>query len=251
MTQDVFNNTPDQGTTNAPLTTEANVAPNPLVSQLVGNGKKFKDVEALAKGKLEADAFIAKVQEENAGLRAELDARLKAEESVATLNRQRNQNHGSDEGNNAPELSKDAIASIVREELSNVSVEETAKNNVKEANNFIIGKLGGQEQAVKFLEAKAAELGVQLAWLKDMAARSPKALYNVLGLDTQQQQPNKAPQGVMKGDVNPQSLRKINGDSNQSVKAHYDEMRKANPSAYWSAAVQNEIFAAMKSGTYK
>lgn len=37
--------------------------------RLVGEGKPFKDIEALAKGKMDADAFIEQLKNENAQMR--------------------------------------------------------------------------------------------------------------------------------------------------------------------------------------
>ena len=37
-----------------------------VLGDLVGDGRKFNDVEALAKGKLEADKFIEQMKQENA-----------------------------------------------------------------------------------------------------------------------------------------------------------------------------------------
>jgi len=66
---DVFN-----AATTADTTTEAgNSQTNEnYVNQLVGEGKKFKDLEALAKGKLEADRHIGEITKTLDELRAEL-----------------------------------------------------------------------------------------------------------------------------------------------------------------------------------
>jgi len=44
-----------------------------VLGDLVGEGRKFNDVEALAKGKLEADRFIEQMKQENASLKADLE----------------------------------------------------------------------------------------------------------------------------------------------------------------------------------
>jgi len=42
------------------------------LEELVGEGKKFKTVEDLAKGKLEADSFIAQLEGELKGVKGDL-----------------------------------------------------------------------------------------------------------------------------------------------------------------------------------
>src|SRR5688572_12541162 len=51
-----------------------------ILEQLVGEGKKFADAEALAKCKAESDAFIETLKREQAELRRELDTRLSLED---------------------------------------------------------------------------------------------------------------------------------------------------------------------------
>ena len=53
--------TPAPGDTPA-LEQDPNVQLAPLAEQLVGEGKPFKDVEALAKGKTDADSFIEQLK---------------------------------------------------------------------------------------------------------------------------------------------------------------------------------------------
>jgi hypothetical protein len=64
------------------LTSTTNV--NPLEA-LVGEGKKFKTAEDLARGKLEADNFVKQLQTELATLREDLNGRIKLEEFMDRL----------------------------------------------------------------------------------------------------------------------------------------------------------------------
>lgn len=55
-------------------------APEDIVTTLVGEGRKYKDVQALAKSRLDADAYIKRLEEENAALRGtddKIDAIMK------------------------------------------------------------------------------------------------------------------------------------------------------------------------------
>src|SRR4029450_8159059 len=62
---------------------DINVDPNKnYLEELVGEGKKFKTPEDLARGKAESDSFIERLQKELHGLRNELKSRLQLEEVV-------------------------------------------------------------------------------------------------------------------------------------------------------------------------
>jgi hypothetical protein len=212
----------------------------PTFTALVGNGKKFKTTEDLAKSKVEADAFIQKIQDENKELRKELEARMSSEEAIKALTAAK--------GNQPPsEVSPEHLRDMVKETVSELDRDKAAKQNILAANAYLIDKLGGKAEAEAFLNKKSVELGIPIGWLKDMAARSPKALYNTLGVD--------APSAVVptstKGDINTLAKNNAPDEQTKGTKAYYEAIRKSNPSAYWSTKVQNEIFEASKKGTYK
>jgi hypothetical protein len=66
---DIFSSATTDNTTNETQQTQTKES---FVDHLVGDGKKFKDIEALAKGKLEADRHIGEITKTLDELRAEL-----------------------------------------------------------------------------------------------------------------------------------------------------------------------------------
>src|SRR5690606_26975993 len=84
---DVFNGNPVTEPTPAPVTTQEQAA----IDLLVGEDKKYKTVEDLAKSRLEADEFIERLKRENAEMRgtlsekeAEYERILKARQESST-----------------------------------------------------------------------------------------------------------------------------------------------------------------------
>ena len=71
--------TPDQGVTNEPEIKES------YLSQLVGEGKKYVDNEALAKSRVDADAHIAKVEAEAADIREKLEKKDNQDAHLETI----------------------------------------------------------------------------------------------------------------------------------------------------------------------
>jgi hypothetical protein len=213
-----------------------------LVNELVGPGKKFKDLDALAKSKLESDAFIKQVQAENEGLRKDLEKRLKAEEALEAL---RNQPQTQEPAQPAAVPDQKSISEIVRQEMSEAEKAKAFEKNVLEANDYIIKKVGSKEAAVKFIQEKATELGVQKEWLFDMAGRSPKALYNLLGVQPEVKPAQPSPV-IQKSSINTSAPP---ADA-PKTKAHFEELRRTNPSQYWDSKTQNEIFKLKREGRY-
>ena len=214
----------------------------PTLVALVGEGKKFRTVEDLAKSKLESDTFINKLQEEMKEIRKDLTSALRTNEAIEALKEGRNHSDTP-----APSVSPEDIGKMVNEALTRSQQDKIAMDNVRASNDYLVTKLGGKDEAVAFLETKSKELGIPVEWFKDMAAKSPKALYNTLGVDAPSEAP---PKGTTKGDVNTMALKNQNPGVAKGSKAEFDALRKANPGEYWKPAIQNAIFDSQRKGTY-
>jgi hypothetical protein len=244
----IFEATQDQGTSNAGARETPEQNANSEYAQLVGEGKKFKDANSLAKSKLESDRFVQRLQEENAEMRREIEARANSEEIARKLAESR----GADKppAVDTTPIDNDLLDRAINDKLSEREKQQAFKNNYNEAQEFIIEKTGSPEAAMKLITDKAAALGVQKNWLQDMAMRTPKALYALLGLVDQPSAPSKT--GVS-GDVNTEAQRIVNRNprSAEGSKAYFEDIRRTNPNKYWSAEVQSQIFKAAKEGKYK
>lgn len=248
MTDNVFE--ADQ-TTNAEQTSvEATQTDNTFISELVGDGKKFKDIDALAKGKLEADKFIEHLQQEMSELRSELSSKATTEEILKSLKKEDNTNSPNADENQHGIARPEDIANIVREQINQAKSEDIAKANVNEAHNALIEKLGSHEKAVAFLKEKADGLGLPVSRLQQIAAESPKALYGVLGMDSVTQQTHEKSTSV-KSNVNSEAVPTNPGQLTPGTKAYFDAIRKEDKRKYFTSEIQDAIFKAKKAGTYE
>lgn len=218
-----------------------------IIDNLVGEGKKFKTIEDLAKGKVEADTFIEHLKKEMSELRDELKSKATTEEILKSLKMEQNQPAPSD-ANQAIAKPED-IANMIRTEISQAEMTRIANENIKQANEVLVTKLGTPEKAIEFLASKSKELGLSVNKLQSMAAESPVALYSLLGLNNSQSKPNDKPVGLS-SQVNT-SITEPAGQLVKGTKAYYDNMRRTNKAQYFSPAIQNEIMKAAKEGIYK
>lgn len=243
----------------ADQTTDANpsnvdvITPTPeapaFVSELVGEGKKFKSIDDLAKGKLEADTYIEHLKKEMAELRSDLESKATTEEILKSLKTKEDTNPEIDNAHKAAIQRPEDIANIVREQISQSKAEEIAQANVTQANDTLIAKLGDRDKAVKFIADKSKELGLPAKRLMEIAAESPTALYEVLGFGSSLKQDAPIATSVASSvntTVIPDSTVLKPG-----TKEYYDKMRRENKTAYFSTKVQNEILQHTKAGTYK
>lgn len=214
---------------------------------LVGEGKKFKDNEALARAKLESDAFIEQLKREAAGVREELNTRVNMQdfldqikESTKTRSEPDPQVLG-DQVVTDRTLSDEELQAKVDAILNKKQQESEAQRN--EA--FVVAELTktfGNNFEQKVL-ARAQELGVSKEWLLDMARRTPKALLELVGAPATRTDPNTV--------VPPRSTAQAPSPLSTGVrnKAYYTKLRETNPTLYWSAKIQMQEYQdAMKMG---
>ena len=141
-----------------------------VLGELVGEGRKFNDVEALAKGKIEADRFIEQMKQENAALKSDLEKQAyklgvttKMEEmasaSTAELLDPNNNNGGTtNTANTKPSSSEADIESLVEQTLRKREQESVAKNNIAIVESELAQAYGTEASAA--VQRKANELGL-------------------------------------------------------------------------------------------
>lgn len=221
---------------------------NPLEA-LVGEGKKFKTVEELAKAKVEADRFIEQLKNENAGIRQELSTRQTLEELMDKVgsrtvpdqtNSGNNQSHGNGDGQNgAKALSEEDIARLVEERLSASEKARVHTANLETVQKALVASFGSEY--VTHLKAKAQELGVTEEYLNTMAKETPKAFLKLVEVTGE-------PKGTTPGLFSPPPTHGLPSSNNkgfsptgQRKQSWYENLRKSNPSEYWSASTQNRM----------
>jgi len=239
--------TPDQKDVPAPAVDES------ILSNLVGDDKKFKSAEDLAKGKLESDRFIEQLKEENADLRGNLDRRLAAEDILkeikkATGNEQDKETPSDDSGQPAPKSYElEDIVSLVDQRVTAKQEQERADRNRETANAKLVAKLGDPSKAAAFLKQKSEELGVSGQWLVEVAEKSPEAFLNALGIEVPKV---RVPDPVYEeGNVNTGALDHTGGDTDNQ-KPYFDDMRRKDRDRWMSPEVQKKIMALGFEGKY-
>lgn len=165
----------DQTPTTAPIAT---------VNDLVGEGKKFKTVDDLARGKAEADAFIDKLQREAEELRSALAASKSVEEQIKAMQ----QPATTPPAGSAPQavttpnaLDEAAIDAMLARKLAERETTSTAKQNRDKVDTAILTAYNGDVAKAREAVAQVeATYGIKVA---DLASSSPAAALRVLGLD--------------------------------------------------------------------
>lgn len=216
--------------------------------ELVGEGKKFRTNEDLAKAKAESDRFIQQLQGELQGLRQELSTRQTLEqlmdkigsrEDSSIANQSHNQNSNGGDNGNVKSLTEEDIARLVESRLSEAEKARVHRSNLAAVQQALVESFG--QDYVTHLKAKAAELGVTEEYLNTMAKETPKAFLKLVEVGN-------APKATTPGLFSPPASSGLPSPSNKAFSptgipklSFYEDLRKKDPSRYWSPEVQNKM----------
>jgi hypothetical protein len=199
-----------------------------VLEDLVGEDKKFKTLEDLARGKLEADAFIEKLKEENAMALAELEKYGSKEEEnakVSDLIKAVQESAKQDsEGNN--QMTDEDLSEKIREIMKGETEAQTRAQNRDKGNKLVLEKVSGDVEAAKiFVAERARELGISPSRLAELSEVSPDAFAKLIDSESSISSRGKVPLQ----DRNPQALKhssSVETVEGRHTKAYYDRMRK-------------------------
>ena len=231
---DIFN-----AATTAETTTEVQNAQTneSFVAQLVGEGKKFKDLEALAKGKLEADRHIGEITKTLDELRAELAKQDYAKSLLESMNKgsetrteQPPPNNPSPSNTENTTQSASDIESLVEKVITEKERNRTVSQNISVVGEEMERQFG--DKAGQILKSKSQELGMSIDRLKEIAAESPTAFFQLIGVNAQKKATNTVTQSSVRSET-------FNSNSQDRDFDYYQKIRKENRSLYYSPKIQN------------
>lgn len=204
------------------------------LEELVGEGKKFKSVDDLAKGKAESDAYIALMTKKMDELRADY---LKArDENTATAKLQdlidRLEKRNEDIDSNTPNAEEDKsglkledIESLFSNKLSEYErmKKETENFNSVQAK---LKEVHGDNYA-RFLSQQMETLGLNKEDIDQMARQKPQVLIKSLGLDMPKTSGFSAPP---RSDIRNDHFQPTGGQ--KRTWSYYQELKQKNPTLY-------------------
>jgi hypothetical protein len=218
------------------------------ITELVGDGKKFKTPQDLARAKLESDRFIAQLTGELAGLRTDLNARISMEELVAEIKaagstspRSEPTNHVDHREDDASKraLTSEEIEQIVSARLAKEQNRTETNRNLQTVRDKLVEEFG--QNYSSHLERIASELGVKREYLDNLAKDNPNVFFRVTGVGVRRVDNFS---GVPVSQVNSAgAFTTTGGDRDWN---YYENLRKTAPKTYWQPKVQNEMFEQAK-----
>ena len=232
---DIFTSATTEQTATEEQTTQTTES---FVTQLVGEGKKFKTIEELAKGKVEADNHIGNITKTLDELRAELAKQDYAKSLLEQMNKgsetkaeQPPSNIPSPSNTENTTQSASDIEALVEKALTEKERNRTVAQNIAVVGEEMEKQFG--DKAAQILKSKSQELGMSMDRLKEIAAESPTAFFQLVGVSASRKpQVSTAPQSSVRSEG-------FNSNSQDRDFSYYQTLRKENRSLYYSPKVQN------------
>jgi hypothetical protein len=214
------------------------------VAELVGEGKKFADVEALARGKIESDLFIGQLTAEAALLREEVQRRKSMEELMdniktlqstppASTTNNQNQNPADPPNPNNPV----DIHSEIETALEQREAISRAKTNLNYVSEVLERNYG--PGFAKIVADKAKEMGVGLKFIDDLAKTTPKAVFAMLQISETPSPTTRQAPAVRSnpGTAQPSGVKNFK---------YYQDLRRKNPSEYFKYETHQAMLKALE-----
>lgn len=216
------------------------------LSELVGEGKKFRDNQALAKAKYHADVTIAErnrslkeLREDYLQLKQDVESRAQIKDLLDRMSKTDNQTETRETNLNANTDNKpDAfdptkIDELVSKKFQEIETTRKRQDNLSQVDKRLRERYGAN--AATLLKQKTEELGLSKEFVQDLAERSPSAFYATMGLNEQpSEQFQTPPRNVQRTDSFAPSVPK-------RTWSYYQNLRKSQPSVYHSQQTQIQM----------
>lgn len=213
------------------------------VDDLVGEGKKFKDLNALAKAKIESDRFIERLKRETAEIRKDLNERLSVEDLLKKMQTtttsgsqgDTNQSRGNETDTSQDKFDISKIDELLENKLRQRTQAESASQNLKLVKESLEEHFGSSAFGYEVKKA-LSEVGLTVDEANAMAKTKPQAFLKLVGVGVKQ--PVDTSGSIPRTRVNSQPTSTSSNTRNNSF---YENIRKSDPKTYWSAKTQSQL----------
>lgn len=230
-----------------PDTVVTNQSEGYKLEDFLGEDKKYKSPEDVAKAIVEKDNFIKRLETENAQMREELKKSTTLEEFMTKMEERRGvqeasnlENQGEREDLENSSVSGIDVEKLVEERFNKMSSEQKKAANlsrVLEKAKEVWGADANLE-----INKKAKELGVSVKDLQAQAETNPNVFFRLVGLDASvTQKEHLVSNSGMNSSVDTSKMNINHGSGPIKNKAYYDRIRVEDRNKWFSSEIQNEM----------
>lgn len=207
-------------------------------SDLVGEGKKYKDTKAAGQAIVHKDRHINLIEQQNKEyrddilkLRDELNARENLKALIDRLDQKRTEEQTTPMSpTDVPSIKPEEIDTLLDRKITERETRRTEEQNFKLVKDKLVERYGDRYQDA--LNKQVSDLG--LSNIDTMARTQPKLLIKALGLDEKPQTDSfQTPPGT--------GQRFAPTSQPERTWSYYEKMRKDDPNAYYSSKIVRQM----------
>lgn len=215
------------------------------LEELVGEGKKFKSPEELARGKAESDAYIEhmkgrmdELRQDYTKLHNEYNAGPKLKETLDQYMQELKQSQGNQlppvQEDKSVVLDENKVSEMVKQHIQATKQLDAEEANSKTVESKLQAAYGPNYKQV--VSQQINQLGISVDFFNDLARKHPSVLYRTLGLEGQRQNENfqTPPTSTQRSDPFAGPTKRTN--------AYYQQMRKTDPVKYRDPKTQDQMY---------
>lgn len=212
---------------------------------LVGDGKKFKDVEALARGKYESDQYIPvliksldeqreemeRLRKEYLELKQEYDSRARLDDLLDNLDK--SPNTRSDTLPNAandvkqPTIDPKEIESLVSRKIQEHEMTRKEQENFNLVRDRLKERFGDNYQNI--LKESMEALGLGENFVNELARKHPQVFFKTFGIDSN----NSSREQFLPPPSSSNLSATFSPKTEKRTWSYYQKMKRENPTLYW------------------
>lgn len=212
------------------------------LEELVGDGKKFKSPEELARGKYESDLYIEhmkarqdELRQDYVKLREEYNAGPKLKETLDLYMQELKQS----QSNTLPNVQEDKsvfdetkASELIKQHLQASKQLEREEANAARVESKLKETYGPNYKSS--VKQQIDQLGMTVDFFNNMARQYPEALMRTLNVDRQGETFQSPPSSTQRNDPF--------GSSPKRTWTYYEKMRKQDPVTYRDPKTQDQMF---------
>jgi hypothetical protein len=200
-----------------------------VAQELVGEGKKYSSPEDALKALPHAQQHIETLEREMAELREQLVKSKTAEEILEEINKKPTEQVAE------PQFDPNQLDELIESKLTAKEQQAVQQKNVSDVVNTFVQEYGDKAKAEEIYVQKAADLGISVDQINSLAAKSPKAVYELFGLSSK---PESAPQKIQ-SNINSEAVTN-NAPAQEAPKSVMGRSTANDDVAAWRASAPTE-----------
>ena len=223
-------------------TTPPDTQTSDIVSALVGEGKKYKTLDDLAKGYINADGFIEQLKAENRELKEKATAAKTVDDVLQRLNQQQTTQEG--DPSSAPTKGVDVaeLSKLVEATVTGLETQKQRRSNMLKA-DAKMKEVFGEKAGEKFAEV-AATPELQKIYT-ELASVDPDKFISLFVGDVPKNTGVGAG-GTVNTTVNYSSANPAGRMQQFGTKEYFDNIRRTDPKTYYSTDFQLKMDTAVR-----